>query len=105
MRAHRARAAAPECRAVAAALRAVDPDAVLIRGRTLEEVLAVHPAARDYFRCHPLERVRSFWADKHTLDAEHLPAVAAETPKTIEECRNLPRLNDAGIADRRNFGA
>ena len=28
------------------------------------------------------------------LDAEHLPAVAAGTPRTIEECRNLPRLHD-----------
>ena len=28
------------------------------------------------------------------LDAEHLPAVAAGTPSVIEECRDLPRLND-----------
>ena len=28
------------------------------------------------------------------LDTEHLPAVAAGAPRTIEECRNLPRLND-----------
>ena len=28
------------------------------------------------------------------LDAEHLPAVAAGSPTVIEECRNLPRLND-----------
>ena len=28
------------------------------------------------------------------LDGEHLPAVAAGTPNVIEECRDLPRLND-----------
>ena len=28
------------------------------------------------------------------LDAEHLPAVTAGNPRTIEECQNLPRLND-----------
>ena len=28
------------------------------------------------------------------LDAEHLPVVTAGTPRTIEECQNLPRLND-----------
>ena len=28
------------------------------------------------------------------LDAEHLPAVTAGTPRPIEGCRNLPRLND-----------
>ena len=28
------------------------------------------------------------------LDAEHLPAVTAGAPRTAEECRNLPRLND-----------
>ena len=28
------------------------------------------------------------------LDGEHLPAVAAGTPNVIEECRELPRLND-----------
>ena len=28
------------------------------------------------------------------LDAEHLPAVAAGSPTVVEECRNLPRLND-----------
>ena len=28
------------------------------------------------------------------LDAEHLPAVAAATPGVVEECRDLPRLND-----------
>lgn len=28
------------------------------------------------------------------LDAAHLPAVAAGTPTTVEECQNLPRLSD-----------
>ena len=28
------------------------------------------------------------------LDAEHLPAVTAGAPRTVEECQNLPRLND-----------
>ena len=28
------------------------------------------------------------------LDAEHLPAVTAGTPREIDECQNLPRLND-----------
>ena len=28
------------------------------------------------------------------LDTEHLPAVTAGNPRTFEECRNLPRLND-----------
>ena len=58
-------------RSIVAALRAADPGARLIRNRTLEEVLAAHPEARDYFRFaflrDPVERARSFWADKHTL--------------------------------------
>ena len=28
------------------------------------------------------------------LDAEHLPGVTAGAPRAVEECRNLPRLND-----------
>ena len=28
------------------------------------------------------------------LDGEHLPAVTAGAPRAIEECRNLPRVND-----------
>jgi len=28
------------------------------------------------------------------LDSEHLPAVAAGSPRTFEDCQNLPRLND-----------
>ena len=31
------------------------------------------------------------------LDSEHLPAVGTGTPSAIEECRNLPRLNDLDI--------
>ena len=58
-------------RSMIAALRRADPEALLIRGRTLGEVLAGHPEARDYFRFafvrRPCCRVRSFLADKHTL--------------------------------------
>ena len=28
------------------------------------------------------------------VDADHLPSVAAGTPSVVEECRNLPRIND-----------
>ena len=58
-------------RSLIAALRASDPDAELFRGRTLEEVLARRPEARDYFSFafvrHPVGRTRSCFADKHTL--------------------------------------
>ena len=58
-------------RSLIAALRAADPGAQLIRGRTLEEVLAARPGAREYFRFafvrHPWHRTRSFHADKHAL--------------------------------------
>ena len=58
-------------RSMIAALRRADPEALLVRGRTLEQVLARHPEARDYFRFafvrRPCCRVRSFFADKHTL--------------------------------------
>lgn len=58
-------------RSLIAALRAADPEAELIRGRTLDEVLAVRPELRDYFRFaflrHPWHRARSFHADKHAL--------------------------------------
>ena len=58
-------------RSILAALRAADPGARPIRRRTLEQVLAAHPKARGYFRFaflrHPVDRTRSFWADKHTL--------------------------------------
>ena len=56
-------------RSLIAALRAADPDALLIRERTLEQVHARHPEARSYFSFaflrHPRERIRSFYADKH----------------------------------------
>ena len=56
-------------RSLIAALRAADPDAVLIRRRTLEQVLAGHPEAGEFFRFaflrHPYHRTRSFHADKH----------------------------------------
>ena len=58
-------------RSLIAALQAADPDAVLIRQRTLEQVLARHPEAREFFRFaflrHPYHRTRSFHADKHAL--------------------------------------
>ena len=58
-------------RTLIATLLAADSTARLIRHRTLEQVLARHPEARAYFRFaflrHPAERIRSFYADKHTL--------------------------------------
>ena len=58
-------------RSMIAALRAADPGARLIRNRTLDQVLAAHPEARDYFRFaflrDPVARSLSFWADKHRL--------------------------------------
>ena len=58
-------------RSMIEALRAADPEALLIRGRPLARVLARHPEARDYFRFaflrRPCCRIRSFFADKHTL--------------------------------------
>ena len=58
-------------RSIIAALGAADPDAELFRGRTLDEVLARRPEAREYFTFafirHPLDRTRSCHADKHAL--------------------------------------
>ena len=58
-------------RSLIAALRAADPQAVLIRARTLEQIFARHPEARRFYRFaflrHPRRRAYSFWADKHTL--------------------------------------
>ena len=58
-------------RSLIAGLRAADPAALLIRGRTLEQVFARHPEARRFHRFafvrHPVRRVWSFYADKHTL--------------------------------------
>ena len=58
-------------RSLIAALRAADPEAVLIRHRTLEQVLARYPEAGAFFRFaflrHPYHRTRSFHADKHAL--------------------------------------
>ena len=58
-------------RSIIATLRAVDPGAELIRDRTLGEILAARPEAREYFRFaflrHPVDRIRSFYADKHTV--------------------------------------
>ena len=53
------------------ALMAADPDAELIRGRTLEEIPGLRPALGAYFSFafvrHPVGRTRSFHADKHGL--------------------------------------
>ena len=58
-------------RSLIAALLAADPDAVLIRHRTLERIHASYPETRSYFSFaflrHPVERTRSFYADKHAL--------------------------------------
>ena len=58
-------------RSIIAALRAADPDAKLIRDRTLDEVLARCPKAQDYFSFafvrHPCDRTFSCYADKHSL--------------------------------------
>ena len=55
-------------RSIIAALRAADPAALLIRGRTLEQVLATYPAARRFTRFafvrHPRSRTFSCYADK-----------------------------------------
>ena len=63
-------------RSLIAALRAADPEAVLIRRRTLEQVFARYPEAADFFSFaflrHPCDRTRSFVADKHGL-ARHDP--------------------------------
>ena len=56
-------------RSLIAALQALDPKAVLYHGLSLDELLLVHPEARDYFRFaflrHPCARLLSFYADKH----------------------------------------
>ena len=53
------------------ALMASDPDAELIRGRTLEEIPGLRPALGAYFSLAfvrlPVGRTRSFHADKHGL--------------------------------------
>ena len=58
-------------RSLIAALRAADPAAVLIRGHSLDRLHARHPEARSFFNFaflrHPVERTRSFYADKHAL--------------------------------------
>ena len=58
-------------RSLIAALLDADPKALLVRGQTLEQVYAAHPAARAYrrfaFLRHPVDRTRSFFEDKHAL--------------------------------------
>lgn len=58
-------------RSLIAALRAVDPTAVLIRNRSLDEVYTRYPEASSFFSFaflrHPGDRIRSFYADKHAL--------------------------------------
>lgn len=56
-------------RSLIAALRASDPDAVLIRGLNLDRVYARFPEATNFysfaFLRHPWHRTWSFYADKH----------------------------------------
>ena len=58
-------------RSLIRALRTADPDAELVRGRTLDEILDRRPALGTYFSFafvrHPVGRTRSFHADKHGL--------------------------------------
>ncbi len=56
-------------RSLIRALLCADPEAKLIRGRTLDELLDRRPALGSYFSFafvrHPVSRARSFHADKH----------------------------------------
>ena len=56
-------------RSLIRALLAADPEAELVRGRTLDELLDRRPALGGYFSFafvrHPVSRTRSFHADKH----------------------------------------
>lgn len=64
-------------RSMIAALLAADPAALLIRDQSLEQVYGRHPEAQGFFSFaflrHPVARIRSFHADKHTL-ARHDPS-------------------------------
>ena len=55
-------------RSLIAALGGVDPDAVLVRGRTMREIYRSEPQTRDYlsfaFVRNPYTRAHSFYADK-----------------------------------------
>ena len=65
-------------RSLIVALTAADPEAVLVRELTLEQVHARYPDARSYFSFafvrHPADRVRSFHLDKH-VRAQHSRAM------------------------------
>ena len=67
-------------RSIIAALRAADPDAELIRGRTLDEILEASPELKVYwsfaFVRHPCRRAYSFYADKHGLARSQADAYA-----------------------------
>ena len=56
-------------RSIISALRAVDPEVELIRGRTLDEILTARPEIKAYtsfaFLRHPCRRTYSFYADKY----------------------------------------
>ena len=58
-------------RSLIQALGAADPDAELVRRRTLDEIIERRPALGAYFSFafvrHPVARTRSFHADKHGL--------------------------------------
>ena len=101
-------------RSIIAALRAADPDAELIRGRTLDEILEARPELKVYwsfaFVRHPCRRAYSFYADKHGLarsqaDAHAMfiaPYFGLRKDMSFDEvCRwlNTPYGSDA-FADR-----
>ena len=58
-------------RSLIAALRVADPEALLIRERSIDEIHARHPGVGTYFSFafvrEPAGRARSFFADKHLL--------------------------------------
>ncbi len=56
-------------RSIAALLREIDPDAAVIRGKSISDVCAMHPEARSYYSFafvrNPYYRAFSFYADKY----------------------------------------
>ena len=101
-------------RSIIAALRAADPDAEVIRQRTLDEILAARPEVKSYwsfaFVRHPCRRAYSFYVDKHGLARSRAEAHAwfidpyfgLRTGMRFDEvCRwlNTPYGSDA-FADR-----
>ena len=76
-------------RSIISALRSADPDAELIRERTLSEVAAARPEVRRYvsfaFVRHPCARIFSCYADKFTLARSQ----AAARPRFIERFHGI----------------